>query len=222
MALLQPKHNHRALLGFPLWSRGLSDTLGEATRCFGDDDQHIFHCPTELSLNVLLGRGAAMGAVVSSEALGSSEVLCKVLLRMTLRLGLMSPGMHSLSITSSPHWIRPRMHHCSCNVQCESLYMGPCYQVNFLLRIELVVQKNRRLTGRGNISWLIFFFKLDTPTLFLLSLIFTMVCQVCCQISVHHFCVCVHVCETFAAGDFPWDGLFGKSDVNCKLRLNMS
>lgn len=97
-----------------------------------------------------------MGAVVSSGALGSSEVLCKVPLRMTLRLGLVSPGMHSLSITSSPHWIRPRMHHCSCNVQCESLYLGPCYQVSFLLRTELVVQQNCRLTGRGNISWLIF------------------------------------------------------------------
>lgn len=28
--------------------------------------------------------------------------------------------------------------------------------------------------------------------------------------------------ETFAAGDFPWDGLFGKSDVNCKFRLSLS
>lgn len=27
---------------------------------------------------------------------------------------------------------------------------------------------------------------------------------------------------TFTAGDFPWDGLFGKSDVNCKSCLNLS
>lgn len=78
-------------------------------------------------------------------------------------------------------------------------------------------------TGCGARSWPYregaIFYKTthSSPAFFSLSLIFKMVCRVCGQIPVHRL-----FCETFTAGDFPWDALFGKSDVNCKSCLNLS
>lgn len=100
-------HNPRALVGFVLRSRGLSDTPGKATRCLGDDDQ-------QLSLNWLLVRRAEMGSAVSSGALGSEKVLRNVL----CLLGWLR-AKQSLSVTSSLLWIRPRMHHRGRDVCCD-------------------------------------------------------------------------------------------------------
>lgn len=85
-----------------LWGARSFWTPGKNTKCLGDDQQFW--------LNLMWVRRAEMG---SPGALFWSPCEWWCALQGAVRwLG----GKHSLSITSSPFWNRPRMHHRGCGV----------------------------------------------------------------------------------------------------------